>query len=442
MQLSKSISAHGQAPFMVYGGVAFTYGDLEREMGRVGEILAAHAVGPGEVVAMTGTYDFSAGVWFLALAAWKAIVVPLVGGDPHEVAARMGESGAAWVVKDGKLSPCQPPPGQRLEDGLRAKLGARAGLILFSSGSTGRAKGMLHDLDTLIDSYPVGRRSGLRVLAFMGIDHVGGIDMFLRGIASGACLVVPRERSPEAVCRLIEEARVDVLPTTPSFLNLILLSGAHRGRDLASLKIIGFGAERMAPAVLERLRKVFPQVCFQQKFGTSETNAVRTVTKTSDPLWMRIDDDGVDWKIVDQELWLKTPSRILGYLNYESDRLAADGWYRTGDLVEEDGGGFFRIVGRRESMINVGGEKVVPGEVEVVIAELGAVRDCRVFGQENPLVGQVVMAEIVLAEGVEEKEAVRAVRKHCRERLAPFKVPVRIRPVAEIGMTERFKRKL
>lgn len=427
---------------MIYGGDVFTYQDLGREMARVQGVLRTHAVEPGQVVALTGPYDFSTGVWFLALAARQVIAVPLVGGNPKEVEARLAESGAEWVVREGELHGRQASPLQSQEQSLRARLGERAGLILFSSGSTGKAKAMLHDLDTLIASYPPGRHPGLRVLAFMGLDHIGGIDMFLRGIASGACLVVPQERSPEAVCRLIEEARVDVLPTTPSFLNLMLLSGAYREHDLGSLKIIGFGAERMAPTVLRRLMEAFPEVSFQQKFGTSETNAVRTVSKPSDPLWMRIDDGGVDWKIVDQELWLKTPSRILGYLNCESDQLAADGWYRTGDLVDEDGEGYFRIFGRRESMINVGGEKVVPGEVEAAISELEAVRDCRVFGQENPMVGQVVEAEVVLVDGADEKETVRALRKHCRERLAPHKVPVKIHPVQEIGMTDRFKRKL
>lgn len=459
----ESISALGDRPFLFHNGRGYSYAELAGEIERIGGLLREGELGPGEVVALTGDYNFAAAAGFLALARNRNVVVPLVGGDVREVAERKGN--ANWELRipneqgtgegianvelriangselggDGNEGP-GTAGGLALLRAFREK--NRAGLVLFSSGSTGKAKGMLHDLDTLMASYAPGKAKGLRVLAFMGLDHIGGIDIFLRGIASGSCLVIPGERSPEAICRLIEEAEVDVLPATPSFLNLMLLSDARGGRDLSSLKIIGFGAERMPEAVLRRLREVFPNVRFQQKFGTSETNAVRTVSKEEDPLWMRIDEAGVESKIVDGELWLKTPSRIIGYLNGGSDRLTADGWYRTGDLAEEDGHGFFRVVGRRESMINVGGEKVVPGDVEAAIGEVPGVADCRVFGVENPLMGQVVGAEIVAPGKGDEKEIVRAVRKHCRQKLAPFKVPVRIEVVDSIAVTERFKRKI
>lgn len=392
-----------------------------------------------------------------------------MGGDRRDVSGRIAEIEPDWVIRVEEkdeagekrsipLSGMQPstfnteppstnqqqtthnPQRKTLIAGLREA--GRAGLILFSSGTAGRPKGMLHDLDRLVANYRPGKPKDLRIVAFMGIDHIGGLDILFRALASQSALVIPRERSPEAICQLIEEQRVNVLPATPSFLNLMLLSEAYRERDLSSLKIIGFGAERMPSSVLGRLREVFPEVQLQQKFGTSETNAVRTVSKASDPEWMRIEDASVEWRIVEDELWIRTPSRILGYLNEESDRLAEDGWYRTGDLVEQDGEGFFRIVGRRESMINVGGEKVLPGEVEAVLREIEGVMDCRVFGEPNAILGQAVAAEVVCAAGgVDERAFVREVRRQCRKRLAPYKVPVTIRVVKEIAVNERFKRK-
>jgi acyl-coenzyme A synthetase/AMP-(fatty) acid ligase len=444
----EAFAALGDRPFLVHGGRRYSYGELSGEMSGILAALAEQGIQPGQVVAITGDYNFTAAVLFLALAGNRNIVLPLVGSDPADLDSRLREAGAEWTLNTacelpGKLQlrrlPALPFAPHPLVQQLRGA--GRAGLILFSSGSTGKPKGMLHDLDTLLDSYCRGGLRELRVLAFMGLDHIGGIDIFLRAMASGSCLVVPRERSPEAICRLIEAERVDVLPATPSFLNLMLLSETFRACDLSSLKIIGFGAERMPAAVLRRLQEVFPNVRFQQKFGTSETNAIRTLNKDSDPLWMRIDDPSVQWKIVEGELWLKTPSRILGYINHEGDQLMPDGWYRTGDLVEEDAEGFFRIVGRRESVINVGGEKVNPGEVEAVLREIPAVVDCRVFGLANPLMGQVVSAEIVAAAGVAENELVRTVRRHSRTRLAPFKVPVKIQIVSGIEITNRFKKR-
>lgn len=446
MSLLESIPCLGERPFMVSSGRCYTYSDLAREIERLATLLEGKSIRPGQVVAITGAYNFSSAAWFLALAANRCMVVPLVGTAPTDVEARIKEAVAEWVVagsgsrfdvQSSKLASreCHPLV-------LRLRETGHAGLILFSSGSTGQAKGMLHDLDRLVGSYPVRKARCLRVLAFMALDHIGGIDTFFRAIASGSCLVVPEERSPEAISEVIEEQGVEVLPATPTFLNLMLLSDACRGRDLSSLKIIGFGAEQMPPAVLHRLQEIFPRVRFQQKFGTSETNAVRTVNKESDPLWMRIDDPAVEWRIVEGELWLKTPSRILGYINHESDRLRADGWYRTGDLVEEDGEGYFRIVARQESTINVGGEKVLPGEVEAVVREVPDVRDCRIFGTPNPLMGEVVGAEIVTGNEGGEKELIRSIRRHCRQQLAPYKVPVKIAVVDEIGMTERFKKRV
>ncbi|MEX2381669.1 MAG: hypothetical protein WD490_04745, partial [Opitutales bacterium] len=91
---------------------------------------------------------------------------------------------------------------------------------------------------------------------------------------------------------------------------------------------------------------------------------------------------------------------------------------------------------------NVGGEKVLPGEVEAVLSEVDGVRDCRVFGEANAILGQVVAAEVVATGETNEKELARKIRRHCRTKLAPYKVPVTIRVVDEIAVSERFKRKI
>lgn len=443
MDLFEQISALGDRPFLIGEGGTFRYADLADEVERIRSRIRVAIESRGALVALTGTYHSSAAAWLIALAGEKAIVAPLTGVGEQELKGRLDVLQPDWEVvcgsEEGKLRSLPKTAGsddRSLLDRLRNA--GRSGLILFSSGTTGLPKAMLHNLDTLIESYPVRDAKGFRVVAFMGIDHIGGVDILLRAIASGSSLVIPGDRSPEAICRLVEEHRADVLPATPSFLNLLLLSGAWREHDLSSLRIIGFGAERMPETVLRRLREVFPQVTLQQKFGTSETNAVRTVNRPDNPSWIRIEDPAVQWKIVDGELWLHTPSRILGYLNAGNDRLEADGWYRTGDLVEERDG-YFRVIGRRESMINVGGEKVLPGEVETVIRQILEVADCRVFGEPNAILGQAVAAEVVW-QGETSDDAIRRIRRHCRTHLAPHKVPVKVRLVEQIALSDRYKR--
>ena len=107
--------------------------------------------------------------------------------------------------------------------------------------------------------------------------------------------------------------------------------------------------------------------------------------------------------IVNGELWLRSKTQILGYLNYSEESFTKDGWFKTGDLVEETEGGYFRIVGRANEMINVGGQKVLPGEVESVLLEMPQLADCIVYGETNFITVQIVVANIVLADGANPK---------------------------------------
>jgi acyl-coenzyme A synthetase/AMP-(fatty) acid ligase len=136
-------------------------------------------------------------------------------------------------------------------------------------------------------------------------------------------------------------------------------------------------------------------------------------------------------------LHIRSESTILGYLNAPSP-VDEQGWYCTGDLVDVDGE-WIRFRGRASDRINVGGEKVSPTEVEQVILELDIVREVVVRGEANPLLGQIVTAQVVLAADLDEREAARTVRTHCRSRLAAYKVPVKIDFVAGRLTSDRQK---
>ena len=95
-------------------------------------------------------------------------------------------------------------------------------------------------------------------------------------------------------------------PAPPTFLNLLILSESYKSYDLGSLQIIGFGAEQMPESLYLRIKEIFPGVRLQQKFGTSETNAIRVRNHATDNLYMKIDDPNIQYKIIDGELWLKS----------------------------------------------------------------------------------------------------------------------------------------
>jgi acyl-CoA synthetase (AMP-forming)/AMP-acid ligase II len=129
---------------------------------------------------------------------------------------------------------------------------------------------------------------------------------------------------------------------------------------------------------------------------------------------------------------------MLGYLNWPSP-FDAGGWFNTGDSVEVDGE-WLHILGRRSEIINVGGEKVYPAEVESVLHEVDNIRDVAVIGRANPISGQVVFARVVLGDPEPIEQVFKRIRRHCRGRLEPFKVPASIELRNEPLHGDRFKK--
>ena len=315
-----------------------------------------------------------------------------------------------------------------------------SGLILFSSGTSGEPKGMLHSLPALLNRFEQVTAREDRTLQLLLIDHIGGLDAAFRCLCSGSTLVIPGARTPEAAAKAIAEHKVNILPASPTFLNLMLMNGVVEQFDCSSVEIIAYGAEAMPQPLLERLAQAFPEADLQQKFGTSETGAVRIQSAGKDSLFFRIKDPDTEWKVIDGELWLKTPSLIIGYLNTDESSLEADGWYRTGDLVEEGSGETIRIIGRQSETINVGGQKVHPSEIEAVLNKIEGIDACQVFGEADPITGQHVACEIVSSLDQDLRAWKRTIRNHCRGKLAPWKIPASLEQKASLELNSRLKR--
>lgn len=313
-----------------------------------------------------------------------------------------------------------------------------AGVILFTSGSSGRPRAAVHALSRLLHKYQHGGRP-LRTLAVLQMDHLAGLDALLYTLHAGGGFVVSRNRTPEAICQAIEAARVQVLAASPSFLRLLCQSDAARHADLASIAIVTYGSEPMDPATLARVNALFPHSRISQKYGTTELGAPRTASQASDSLWIRLGGEGVQAEVRDGVLWMRSPQQFLGYLG-EPAAIDAAGWYCTGDRVEcRDG--WLRILGRAGELISVGGEKVAPAQVEAAILELPEVTAAAVRGEANVLLGQVVVARVQLRPGAAAAEAERRIRQHCRRRLPPYQVPVRVEVVRDlVGERQKVRR--
>ena len=431
--LYQRLRSSGDREAIVCGNNRISYASLLQQIENWFRVFDARALPAGAVVAITGSYSADACALFVALAVSGRVATPLPSDE--EAARYLAVSGAVALVEFddlGAWSWSAPPP--RTRPALLQRLCRHGGVVVFTSGTTGQSKAALFDFEGLTAPYKKPRR-GYRTLAFLALDHLGGIHTMLHTLAHSGALIIFGDRQPEAVCRAIERERVELLPTTPTFLRLLLISGLHRSYDLSSLQLVTYGTEPMPPATLRALVTALPGVRFKQTYGLSELGVLPTRSKASDSLWLEI---GCDTRIVNGELWIRSDTAMLGYLNLPSP-FHSDGWYNTGDAVAVDGR-FVQILGRRGDLINVGGEKVYPVEVEDALLELPNVRDATVWGQASPVTGQIVAARVTLREAEASAVFERRLYDFCRYRLAPHKIPLLVEIVAGDQHGERFKK--
>ena len=414
---------------------------IRQKLASFGDRIACHEAGK--------TWSYAEFIRHIDHAATQ---VPNIGAAVIEVQAPTTIEGLAMILAIGEAGhialplPAELPKAEQDKRRLIAKSSQlysqlkESGLVLFSSGTSGEPKGMLHNLNALLDRYKNLSARKDRSLLLLLIDHIGGLDSAFRCLFSGSTLVVPETRGPEAAGLAIASHQVNVLPASPTFLNLMLLSGTAQKHDLSTVEIVAYGAEAMPQKVLNRLGEAFPNAQLQQKFGTSETGAIRIKSIGNESLFFRIEDSDTHWKIVEEELWLKTPSRILGYLNADDGSLEADGWYRTGDLVETDEHENIRIIGRASAVINVGGQKVHPSEVEAILNEIVGIEAVSVYGSEAPITGSSVACEIVVSDKQGSRIWKRTIRNHCRGKLATWKIPSSVKIVDSISVNIRMKK--
>ena len=426
---------------IIYDGKKYSYNELYIKIKEI-ESFIKDKIKSGEVVAILADYSFVSIALFFALYENKNIIAPITSTSQKEIDGKLKESFSTKIInlENEKLviTNIKSEASHKIINDLQTS--KCAGLILFSSGSTGAPKAMIHNLDTLVDSYGDKKQKQINMLVFLMFDHIGGINTMLNILSMNATMIIPQNRNADDICKLIEEYNIAVLPSSPTFLNLILINRSYEKYDLSSLRMITYGTETMPEGLLNRLKSVFSKVKFLQTFGTSETGIAATSSKSSSSTFMKIDDENLEYKIVDNELWLRSKTQILGYLNRSMESFTNDGWFKTGDLVELDNEGFIKIIGRNKEIINVGGQKVLPSEVESVLLGMDEIEDCLVYGEQNAITGQSVSCDVVLKHGIDDSGFKILVRKFCKDKLDSFKIPTRVNVVQKTEFTERFKK--
>ena len=307
----------------------------------------------------------------------------------------------------------------------------RSGLLLMSSGSTGKAKFVLHDFDFFLERYYQQQPQGFRVLDFYLWDHLAGLDVLFSTLASGSVLILPPKKNIYAIESLIKNHSISILPITPTFLNLLFWE--YRNRVFPQVEKVILGSEPMR-ASIQKMHTLFPNAQWVQKFGTTETGRIEGL-RGSVKEGFALNPEKI--QVRDNLLWVKCPKSLVGYIG-KGDLEINGEWIGTGDVVTLQNEGHFQITGRKDSFFNVGGEKIFPYPIEQTLQKHPQVLSAKVSGVSNPLMGTVLEAKI-LWEG-ECHSMTSQLRKHCKSnRLPHMKIPVRFHRVNNLEYSSRFK---
>ncbi|MBA3341098.1 MAG: AMP-binding protein [Gemmatimonadaceae bacterium] len=427
-----SRNAGNHEPFLIGPGGTLSFSDVSRSAGDHAGDLSR--VRPGDVVALIGDFDGPTIAAMLRLLDAGVILMPLTAGTraDHDYFFEAGR--AEWVIDGGRLERRNVAgvASVPLIDELKAR--RHPGIIFFSSGTTGRPKAILHDFNNFLARYAVPRPP-LRALNFLLFDHAGGINTMLHTMFNGGVVIVPSERTPETIGADMAAHAVELLPATPTFLRMMLLSGVFDSTAFPALRVVTYGTERMDQGTLDRLCARLPTVDFRQTYGLSELGVFQVRSKARDSLWMGIGGKGIETRVVDGVLQIRSENRMLGYMNAPSP--FEDGWYDTGDIVEQDGD-FVKVVGRAHEILNVGGLKILPGEIERVALLEPDVLRAKAYGVANPITGQhiEVICESRPGAELDRRRLMAHFRAHLQKQLSPHRVII-----GEVPVSHRFKQK-
>jgi long-chain acyl-CoA synthetase len=436
----KTFEENKEKQAIIWRDRPFSYGWLLERISYWHEIIKSNKVKQGTVAILEADFSPNSIALFLKLIEQGCVLAPLTSSveaqKPEFIEIAQGE--LSFIIDENdqeKIIKLSNSADHEFYRKLR-KLN-HPGLILFSSGSTGKSKAAVHDFVNLLEKFKTSRNS-LRTITFLLYDHIGGINTMFYTLSNAGCIVTVQNRDPDSVFEAIEKHKVELLPTSPTFINLILLSEAYKRYDTSTLKVITYGTEPMPESTLKRIHEIFPHVRLQQTYGLSELGILRSKSKDSDSLWVKVGGEGFDLKIVDGVLWIKAHSAMLGYLNAPQP-FDEDGWFNTGDYVEVNGE-YIRFLGRKQEVINVGGAKVYPVEVESVLYKMDGVEDVTVSPESNPITGQIVKARVKLSADETVSEFRKRMFAFCRDKLPNFKIPQKVVIVSKEMHGERFKK--
>lgn len=365
--------------------------------------------------------------------------------ETAEIEAIVSDRNALHVGKSKPIyfSPCSRKLAPGNQNGVAHH---QTEWVLLTSGTTGQPKLVAHTLESLAGAIKPGERPAEPIVwsTFYDIRRYGGLQIFLRAMLSGSTLVLSGTHEPTAdfLARAAANHVTHISGTPSQWRRALMSSSAH----LIKPRYVRLSGEIVDQGILTRLANTYPQARLVHAFASTEAGVAFEVRDGSSgfPAEVLTATSGVEMKIEEGTLRIRSQRTASRYLGERAPRLKGeDGFVDTTDIVEtRDGRCYF--AGRRDGVINVGGLKVYPEEIEAVINRHPEVQLSAVRSKKSPLTGALVIADVVLkSEADDMVHDVRAIQDDilllCRESLSAHKIPAAINVVPTLAIAESGK---
>ena len=428
------------SPFLTMGDVSYKYSELCLEIDRSLKILKLKNVNKKSRLLLIGDYNILSIA--SCLAAWicnSSIILQTI--ESSEInRSYIEEIGYSHIITfDENKIKCVNINIPKIDIGDSRKL------IFFTSGTSGKPKAIVHKLDNLMKKFQGKKRQNFSLIPFLLFDHMGGLNTLISALYNHGHLVIPTDRKVETIVNLIHKHKINLLPTTPTFIASLIMHSNVLSKKLKSLELVTYGAEVMSQNILNRAQTILPNTNFKQTYGLTETGVLKTISKDKSTFF-KIVDEKVETKIQDGILWIKCYSNYDFIVVFKDNtlpqiQLSENSWICTDDLTEVDGN-YIRILGRKSDLINVAGQKFYPQELENTILELPIVTDVSIHAKKNALTGSTVEATCVLNDpNVNLNDFKVILKNHLRSRVSKFMIPSRIKISNKTNLSTRLKKK-
>lgn len=307
---------------------------------------------------------------------------------------------------------------------------SKSEITIFTSGTTGQPKKVLHTVATLTRSVRTGERYVGQIWAYAyNPTHMAGLQVFFQAFENLNTLVNVFNKQRSEVYELINKHNITHISATPTFYRLLL----PFEQEYKTVVRVTLGGEKSDSHLYENIQKIFPKAKINNVYASTEAGSLFAAKGDCFQIPEKIRDK---FEVVDDELLIH--KSLLG----KSDSFKFEGdYYHSGDLIEwvDKESGLFRFKSRKNELINVGGYKVNPGEVENILLSIDGVKQVLVYGKANSILGNVLCADIQLEDGVALTDV--EIKKALRSQLQDFKIPRRMKFVEQMSLTRTGKLK-